>query len=96
MPIHYWVSKIHSHITNAATRPANPSKPTPPLKLAVPSRLVSIVVASPGANMTGTLKSADSLISSGVSMALSSASQDGLSSLAGILLVTEMGRSKMV
>jgi hypothetical protein len=42
------------------------------------------------------LKSADSRISSGVSRALSRASHDGLSSLAGMLLVTEMGRSKMV
>jgi hypothetical protein len=53
------------------------------------------VVASPGANITG-IESAEARISSGVSSALFRASHDGLLSLAGILLVTEMGRSKTV
>jgi hypothetical protein len=46
--------------------------------------------------MTGTLVSADARISSGVSIGLLSESHDGRLSLAGMLLVTEMGRSKMV
>lgn len=46
--------------------------------------------------MTGTLLSAESKTSSGLSSGLSSAAHDGRSSLAGMLLVTEMGRSKMV
>lgn len=88
-----------SQIINAATIPAIPIIKPNPLPNAADTPFPSPVcrtVASPGANITGTLKSADSRICSGVIISLSSSSHDGLASLAGMLLVTEMGRSKMV
>ena len=85
------------HSTSAAAAAASPSQPSPPLQLAAPFEfVVCTLVASPGANMTGTAASPDARTSSGVSSGLLRASHDVRFSLAGMLLVTEMGRSKMV
>ena len=85
------------HSTNIPTTPTNPNQPTP-LQPAAPldPAVVCTLVASPGANMTGTPASPDTRTSSGVSSGLFSASHELRFSLAGMLLVTEMGRSKMV
>jgi hypothetical protein len=53
------------------------------------------VVASPGANIAG-MSSADARISSGVNRGLFNASHDGRSKFSSMLLVTEIGTSKIV
>ncbi len=86
------------HNTNTPTTPTNPSHPIPLPHPAAPlaPAVVCTLVASPGANITGTPASPDARTASGVSSGLLRASHDDRFALAGMLLVTEMGRSKMV
>jgi hypothetical protein len=70
----------------------------PVLQLAAAPVLMTVWtgVASPGANKIPTLSSFEALISSGERSSLSSSSHCGRLRLSGMLLVTEMGRSKTV